>query len=210
MAKWLIICFACLCHPSVYGKDIYVNNLTGADNNTGLTSDSPFRTIAKAVSTVKPGDAIHIINTGAEYKESLVLSSVSGTPDARITIDGNGSTLSGCQPIRLSEWQQIGPGLYRNSTFYGTNRFVADFMRIYFFLFDGKMCRMGRSRKGPNADFKKPEDLTNNEWTFTEKDSTFYIRIDPSRKLSECSIEQPVRSNAVAISGSTSYITIKN
>lgn len=191
-------------------SDIYVNNQNGSDTNTGLEPGKAFRTIRKAIAVVKPGDIVRLANTGSPYQESLVLANVNGTADQRITIEGNGSTLSGCQPLDLTQWEQAGPGLYKNSVFYKANRFVSDFMRIYYFLFDGEMCRMGRSRKGPCADFKNPADLKENEWTFTDSDSTFYLKINPAKKLADCRIEQPVRSNAVAVSGNTSYITIRN
>ena len=208
--KSLIIVLLLFPVMAIHARDIYVNNLTGADNNSGLTVDKPYKTIKKAVSEVKPGDIIHLVNTGSPYKESLVLNDVNGTPENRITIDGNGSTLSGCQALNLSEWKEVSPGLYKNSLFYAANRFVPDYMRIYYFLFDGRMNRMGRSRKGPCAPFKKPGELSEKEWTFTESDSSFYIKINPAKKLDDYHIEQPVRSNAVAVSGNTSYVTVKN
>jgi hypothetical protein len=209
MTKTLLIVAGIFLTLVVNAGEIYVNNINGSDNSAG-TAAKPFRTIRKAISMVKPGDVIHLVNTGTPYKESIVLNNVNATPDKRITFEGHGSTLSGCEPLVPSEWEQVGPGLYKNSNFYRDNKFHRDHMRIYYFLFDRKMNRMGRSRKGPNTPFKQPNDLLENEWTFTDHDSTFYLRINPAKKLADCKIELPVRSNAVAISGTTSNITIRD
>ncbi len=194
----------------VSGKDIYVNNQSGADSNSGLSKSNPFRTIQKAVATVNPGDVIHLSNTGLPYKETLFFSKQKGTAEARITVEGNGATLSGSEMLDITEWEQVSPGLYKNSVLYTARRFNKDVINRYFFLFDGKINRMGRTLKGLNAPLKKPAELGENEWTFVDGENAFYLKIDTKKKLVDCLIEYPVRSTGVQISDSASFITIKN
>jgi len=190
------------------GKTIFVNNVSGNDSFAGDSQNAPFRTIAQAVRRVTPGDTIRLTHTGVMYKESLVLHDVRGKKDARIVVEGNGAVISGTEDVDLNEWEEISPGLFKNDGIYADRRFNMDVINRYFFLFDGKINRMNRCLKGKNVPFKKPEDLEENEWTFLENEKAFYIRLNTSEKATY--IEMPVRSNGVAITGSTQYVTIKN
>lgn len=194
----------------VSARDIYVNNKTGNDTNSGLLANQAFRTIVKATSQIKPGDVLHIANTGLLYKEYLFFPNTIGTPEAPITVEGNGAVLSGSERLNIDDWEKAGPGLYKNSKLYPGRRFNMDVVNRYFFLFDGKMNRMGRALKGQNIPFKQPAALNNNEWTFVEDEKTFYLKIDPAKNLADLSIEHPVRATGVQISGNTSYVTIRN
>ena len=75
------------------GKEIdetiyYVSN-SGDDENIGTTEGSAFKTIAKALSTVKPGGAVRILS--GVYHESIGLESC-GSLAAAITIEGYNAT----------------------------------------------------------------------------------------------------------------------
>lgn len=191
-------------------RNIYVNNTTGSDSNSGLKKSRSFKTFQKAVSTAQASDFIYLANTGTPYKEMLYFLNKSGAQGKPITVEGNGAVISGCEPIDITQWQEVGPGLYKNSVLYGLRRFNIDVVNRYFFLFDGKINRMNRCLKGKNQPFKQPSQLGENEWTFTSDDNSFYLKIDPKKKLSDCKIEHPVRPTGVEIAGSSSYIIIKN
>lgn len=194
----------------VSAKDIYVNNLSGTDDNSGGKKREAFKTFQKAVSKAQPGDVIHLANTNIPYKEMLFFSSRSGTENERITVEGNGAVISGSEPLDIPQWQEVSPGLYKNSVLYVQRRFNIDVVNRYFFLFDGKMNRMNRCLKGKNQPFKIPSTLNENEWTFSGDDNSFYIKINPDKKLSDCNIEHPVRPTGVEIAGTSSYLTIKD
>lgn len=208
--RMILVLFIDASFHTAFASDIYVSNIQGSDNNTGQTKKNAFRTIQKAVGKVKPGDVLHLLNTGVPYKESLILIKTSGTPEARITIDGHGSTISGSESLDLTEWEQVGSGLYKNSTIVKARNFGRAVIYRYFFLFDGKINRMGRSLKGSNLPYKKPTELQPDEWTFDTTENAFYLKIDPRKRLADCNITHPVRPTGVQIAGSASYITVKN
>lgn len=64
---------------------VYYVSPTGSDTNSG-SSTSPFKTFAKAVSILKPGDTLQV--TPGTYSEALIVS-VSGTSTAPINVIGN-------------------------------------------------------------------------------------------------------------------------
>lgn len=83
------------------GKTYYVSSVNGDDRNTGASVSEPFKSLAKAVSAVQPGDTVYIM--GGTYNEKLIISK-SGNKDAYITfqnyngekvvLDGTGMTPS--------------------------------------------------------------------------------------------------------------------
>ncbi len=204
--------------PSARAADIYVDCRRGADTASGGRG-AALKTIARAIRLAKPGDMIHLDPAAGPYRESVEFINRSGAPGKPITLDGHGATITGAEPIDVSQWRQVGPGLYRCDTLYqrtshGKHLKDADINAVimrYFLLFDGRMQRMGRTSKGPKARFKKPEDLAPGEWTFVRDGLVFYIRIDPAKTLADCRIEAPLRSNGVAIYGKLcEHITIRN
>jgi parallel beta-helix repeat protein len=68
---------------------VYYVSTTGSDTNPG-TSTEPFKTFAKAISVLKPGDTLQVLP--GRYTESMRLT-VSGTASAPITVIGNGAIL---------------------------------------------------------------------------------------------------------------------
>jgi len=70
-------------------SNIYYVSKTGSDTNSG-SSTSPFKTFAKAVSILQPGDTLQVMP--GTYNEALILSK-SGTASAPITVIGNGAIL---------------------------------------------------------------------------------------------------------------------
>ena len=71
-------------------SNIYYISAVGSDTNSG-TFSAPFKTFAKAVSVLRPGDTLQV--QAGTYYESLTLST-SGTESAPITVIGNGATLN--------------------------------------------------------------------------------------------------------------------
>src|SRR5262245_53482123 len=70
-------------------SNTYYVSTTGNDANSGLNT-SPFKTFAKAVSVLKPGDTLRVMP--GIYNEPLKIS-ISGMVDSPITIIGNSAVL---------------------------------------------------------------------------------------------------------------------
>lgn len=75
--------------PAAGASTVYYVSTTGSDTNSGSAS-SPFKTFAKAVSVLLPGDTLQVMP--GTYYEPLILSK-SGTAAAPITVIGNGAIL---------------------------------------------------------------------------------------------------------------------
>src|SRR5688572_30296795 len=75
---------------SLQSGNVYYVSTTGQDANPG-TSTAPFRTFAKAVSILLPGDTLQVMP--GTYIESLRMTA-SGTATAPITIIGNGAIVN--------------------------------------------------------------------------------------------------------------------
>jgi parallel beta-helix repeat protein len=70
--------------------NVYYVSTTGRDTNSG-SSTAPFKTFAKAVSVLRPGDTLQVMP--GTYTESMRLT-VSGTANAHITVIGNGAIVN--------------------------------------------------------------------------------------------------------------------
>ncbi len=90
---------------------MFVNNLTGADTNSGQTAACAVATIARAVALARPGDTLVLTPTGRPYAESLRLHGRSGTPTAPLVVEGNGAVLTGLRPLPADQWQVRPDGL---------------------------------------------------------------------------------------------------
>lgn len=85
------LAFGSISTPEVSAdSNIYYVSTVGSDTNSG-TFSAPFKTFARAVSVLRPGDTLHA--QAGTYYESLTLST-SGTESAPITVIGNGATLN--------------------------------------------------------------------------------------------------------------------
>jgi hypothetical protein len=207
---FFMMVFILLASEILTARDIYVNNLTGNDSNTGNSETAALLTIARAQTLFNAGDTIHLCNTGSVYREVFGFSKLIGKADGYVTVDGHGATVSGSDKIVDADWQMAGPGLYKNDTIYDKFKFNKEIIWRFFFVFDGKMNRMGTCMKGKSIPLKAPKDLLEKEWTFVTAEKAFYIKIDPAKKLADYNIEIPVRSNGVSIHNSTDYLTVRN
>ncbi len=183
---------------------LQVDPATGDDHNNGV--DSPVKTIARAVALAGPGDTIHL--TPGTYHESVVLRSKKGLPGRPITVDGHGAVIDGSDPLDAAAWEPLGGGIFRKVKLMPN---MAPFIvGRWFFLWDGRINRMGRSAKGPSAPLKKVADLQPGEWTYVTAEDAFYLKLPEGQTLEAANIRWPVRANGVALAGSGGHIVIKN
>ena len=202
-------------------QHFYIDNVLGDDLNSGTSpekssTDGPVQTFKKAISLLGPGDTLHLAVTEKPYREMITLADgFGGLPGLPITIDGHGATLLGCDRLLPEDWEATDtPGLYRCSDFedkyyrgYGAEALT---MRM-FFVFDGKVQRMGRSSKGIRAPFKEVKELKPGEWTYQESEKAFYVKVDGT--LEDARVEAPYLRGGVEISGNRTAVTnvvIKN
>ncbi len=183
--------------------DLHVDPVAGDDRSDGRTG--PVRSIARAIALAGPGDVIHL-QPGRVYYDSAVFANKHGEPGRPITLDGHGAILDGSEPVRAADWESLGGGLFRKSDL--VPKLSDSTLGRWFFLWDGRMNRMGRTSKGPKAAFKKPQDLQPGEWTHDE--GAFYLRLPDGADLDAANIRYPARANAVAQAGKGSHQVIRN
>ncbi len=199
-----------------YAADLYVNPETGGDTANGLSSEikatnGPFKTIAHAIKTAKPGDTIHLALL-TYTKECVEFRNKSGEPGKPITLDGHGAVIDGSDPLVESDWHEISPGLYRNTILYFKPISSSPaFLMRFALVMNGKLNRMGRSGKGHLDPYKSIADLQIGEWTYQEENEHAYLlKIDPKRTLASYHIRVPTRVSGTEIWGNVSHIVIKN
>lgn len=197
------------------GRDLFVDAVVGNDAADGRSprpngTSGPTKTIGRAVRLAQAGDTIHLAK--AVYFESIDLTGRSGEPGRPLVIDGHGAVLDGSRPIVPTEWKEVAPGLYRNTSLYEMPlRKQKDWVWRWFMIFDGKVNRMGRCMKGENAPYKNPADLGPGEWTYQEQDEhAFYIRIDPAETPAEARVAIPWEVNGVSVHGANHDLVIRN
>ena len=214
----LVLLFAAECG---FARGLYVNPNGGNDSADGLAATAadghgPVKTIAQAVRLAGPGDTVYLGGfTFKGNKEYVgIYAPKSGEPGRPIAVDGQGAAIDGSVPLDPKDWQEVGPGLYRNLTVFQqtTKMYKSDEWVVRLsFVFDGKLNRMGHSLKAPAAPCKKPSDLQPGEWTYQKEDgNSYYIKIDPKKSLADCKIDVPVVSSGVQVDGTVSHIVFKN
>ena len=75
--------------PSTTGRTLYVDGTNGINTNTGLTSTTAFKTIAKAITLIVAGDTV-LIRKGLYREGIVVVSAPSGTALKPITFGSYG------------------------------------------------------------------------------------------------------------------------
>lgn len=192
-------------------RDLHVDPENGDDN----LLEGPYRTISVAIRRAEPGDTIHL--KPIVYHDSAVFHGIRGEAGKPITLEGNGATLEGSDPLDPTDWTEIEPGLFRADEL--LPRIDDGMIQRWFFLWDGKMVHMGRTSKGPRAELKEPTDLKPGEWTFVvdssrEHAGAFYLRIAEGKTLVEQNVRVPVRSAGVQFSGmgekANAHLVIRN
>ena len=183
---------------------LHVDPKNGRDAHDGIAA--PVKTIARAVKLAQPGDTIHL--TPGTYYESADLTNKHGLPGRPITLDGHGAVLDGSEPVRGADWEALGRGLFRKVKL--LPRIDDAIVGRWFFLWNGRMNRMGRTSKGPSAALKQPDDLQPNEWTYVKSADAFYLRLLENQTLDAANIRYPARSSAVVQSITGSHLVVRN
>lgn len=187
--------------------------LAARDIHVGQDADAP--TIGHAIKLAAPGDTIHL--EPKVYRDYAGFYGKKGEPGKPITLDGHGATLEGSDELDPAQWREVSPGLFACDHLL-PRRFLDDaVIGRWFFLWNGKMNRMGRTSKGRQEPLKKPEDLKAGEWTFVKTGAeerhilgSFYVKLPPGQKLADAKIRAPVRSAGVQLSGDNAHLVIKN
>lgn len=194
---------------------IYVVDLDhGSDVGAG-TAGAPFKTTARAIELAQAGDTVQIVHRAEPIRETLVINEKSGDVGYPITIDGGGNLFTGADPLNPADWTEVRPGVFRNDHLVKYLKKVKpnandDIIRRFFFLFDGKQQRMGRSSKGNRRPLPSLDTLQPGQWTYVDSETAFYVAIEPGKTLSDAHIEAPVRCNGVAITGTCNHWVIRN
>lgn len=191
-------------------------DLHARDLRVGVDSEVP--SIHHAIKLAQPGDTIHL-EPGKVYRDYAGFYGKKGEPDRPITLDGHGATLEGSDPLDPLAWEEVSPGHFTCATLMPTLN--GAILARWFFLFDGRMQRMGRVSKGKSAPLKKPEDLAPGEWTFVQTsppakdhgvpiEGVFHLRLAPGETLAEAKVSVPVRSAGVQFSGDNAHLVIRH
>ena len=173
-----------------------------------VSKTGTYKTIQQAIKAAQPGDVIKLSPADSPYYESASFHNKSGAEGKPITLDGQGATLDGSDQLDPAEWEMVSPGLYKSTALPARIHISNSILGRYFFIFNGKINRMGRVSKGAHAAFKSLEDLKDGEWTYVEEEKAFYLRPNVGQDLS--SIRAPIRSSGVALSGDCELLIIRN
>lgn len=174
--------------------DLFVNPESGSDDLSGAMSE-PFATIQKAIASSKPGDTIHLLPKDSVYRQHFVLSGRNN-----LTIEGNGVTLDGADPLPESGWDAMSNQLFRRKL----PRTVWD---RHLLIIDERTERMGRTQSSNSPDFPEPEELKTGQFCFEPIDaSSGWLYVRGSTK----SLEWAVRPNGLGTGGKNSNITVRN
>lgn len=195
-------------------KILHVHTELGNDASSG-SSDAPFRSLRRAVEQARPGDTIRLLPGQGAIREAVLLVNRSGETDAPITLDGGGNWLTGCDPIDRKEWEEVSPGLYRNTTVLdrlagGDPKRRTFVLKRFFLVVNGRPNRMNRSSKGNLPALPAPESLRPGEWTANAADGSLYFRTALDLSLDSYHVEIPVRQDGFSTRGSCAHWVVRN
>ena len=170
----------------------YVDNGIGDDGHDGLSSDKPFKTVRHAMSKLSPGDTL-IMASGCIFHESMIFQR-SGTPSAPVTVEANGSILSGREKVPADNWKQIEDDLWLNA-----NHVQTGALRPRLFNREGQMI---------SVHFKtKPQDLKEGEAVWNQ--NGIYYRAAAGEKPAEKEFYGTYKESGVVLLDH-SYIVVNN
>ncbi len=193
--------------PLASAADLHVDPVSGIDSAAG-SAEAPLKTVAMAIKRAAAGDVIHLVHHDRPWEDLPFFHDKSGEPGKPIVLDGHGAVLTGAVPLDPAQWKPHGEGLFSCNDL--LPRPDPAIIARFFFLFDGRMNRMGRSLKGPKEPWKAPGELEPGEWCWIEDEQAFYLRIPPGMNLAEAKVEAPLKSNGVAIAGDCNHLVIRN
>lgn len=178
----------------LHAADLHVNPLVGSDATDG-SSEAPFKTLQAAINKAVEGDVIKLHPRGAVYRQSGHFRSQVG-----ITIEGNGVTLDGADPLPATGWEEVEDGLYRR-------KLPRTPLDRHLLIFDGRMERMGRTQSSNSPKFPPVSELKPRQFCFEnidEKSGWLYVRGDISK------LEWSTRVNGIATSGECRKLAVRN
>lgn len=102
-------------------RDIFVDNVSGSDASRGMQPRNmpgqvgPVRTLTKALRLARHGDRIVLTANDKPYRESIALVGTrhSGYSFSLFTIEGNGATLDGSEPVPADAWENHAGAVFR-------------------------------------------------------------------------------------------------
>jgi len=178
---------------SLSAADWYVHaDPAVGDNTNDGSKQAPVATLQRAVTLAKAGDTIHLLPEGALFRQNVLLN----TGDDQLTIEGNGCTLSGADPIPEEGWESAGDGLWKR-------RISIPRWDRHLLIVDGRAETMGRTPSVPKTEpFPAAEDLQPGQFRFDyidgdEKEGWLTVCADPDKH----SLEWGTRPNGLATSG---------
>lgn len=172
----------------------HVNCETGADNNSGRDG-APFATIQTAIKTARDGDVIELHPKGAVFRQSATFHNRSN-----LTIEGNGVTLDGADPLPADGWEEVEPGLARR-------KLPRTALDRHLLILDGRMERMGRTQSANSPTFPAVADLKPGQFCFEndgEKSGWLYVR------GSTKNLEWATRVSGIATGGTCRNLVVRN
>lgn len=190
----LALVFLIIAIGSASGNDLFVNPEAGNDQDLGA-ADSPVATIQHAVSLSEPGDTIHLLPQNAIYRQNVVLSNVTD-----LTIEGNGVTLDGADPLPIDGWEQVASRLHRR-------RLPRTTWDRHLLIVDGHTERMGRTQSSNSPNFPAASDLTAGQFcveNIDDKQCWLYVCGSLDK------LEWATRPNGIGTGGETANITVRN
>ncbi|QDU76761.1 hypothetical protein Pan97_38180 [Bremerella volcania] len=173
---------------------LHVNPPLGNDTNVG-SQEAPLKTLQAAINKAVDGDVIHLHPRGAVYRQSGHFRAKSG-----ITIEGNGVTLDGADPLPATGWEELETGLYRR-------KLPRTPLDRHLLIFDGRMERMGRTQSANSPEFPPASKLMPGQFCFEridEKSGWLVVRGDVSQ------LEWSTRVNGIATSGECQRLVVRN
>lgn len=213
MKPWILpvaLIVLTLCEAAA-GRALHVNSQSRADSADG-SADRPFATIKRAIALAQPGDTILLDPQGSPCNEQIFFADKSGTESEPIILDGQGTVIDGSVPIRPEEWEQVSDGLFKSTILPQTYCYKANpaYVGRFFFVWEGKINRMGRSLKGSQTPYKKPENLAAGEWTYVADETAFYLRVPDGMSLESAPVRVPKIVSGVQITGNCHHLVIRN
>lgn len=179
MFRWLfkpsltLLCVVVIC--AAQAATYRVDGVAGSDTNDGV--NAAFKTIARGLKDLKPGDTLLLTKMDQPYRESIPLK-VHGTPQAQIVIDGGGATISGSDPAPKEGWVEAN-GVWS----------VAQKTEVKFLF--GPECRYEMAA-GPEA-------LKAEEWAW--KEGRLYFRPAEGKSPGDYQLEMSVRISGIMTNG---------
>ena len=194
MIRWPGLFLLVFAVEITHAAEWHVNPQAGSDAAAGSNRE-PFATIQQAVKSAGEGDTIYLHPAGAVYRQSVTLNSRSN-----LTIDGQGVTLEGADPLSPEGWETVEPDLFRK-------QMQRTPLNRHLLIVDGVMQRMGRTQSANSPDFPPVAQLQKGEFRYEAiDDATGWLYVRGSIEQ----LQWSTRVNGIATGGKCRNITVRN